>query len=98
MFLKEKRDGTIKGCDCADGRKQRHHIIKSDATFTTILTEAVSLIKNISTKERRNVTPVDIPVAFTHTNIQGEIVRVKFEGNIDEMLEKLIQRFTTSLW
>ena len=28
MFLKEKRDGTVKGRGCADGRKQRGHIKK----------------------------------------------------------------------
>jgi predicted transcriptional regulator len=36
MFLKEKRDGTIKGRTCADGRKQREGSTKSDATSPTL--------------------------------------------------------------
>ena len=42
MFLKKKRDGTIKGRGCADGRKQRRYITKSDASSPTISTEDVS--------------------------------------------------------
>jgi hypothetical protein len=40
MFLKEKRDGTIKGRACADGRKQREGSTKSNATSTTVSLEA----------------------------------------------------------
>jgi hypothetical protein len=36
MFLKEKRDGSIKGRACADGRKQREGSTKSDAPSPTV--------------------------------------------------------------
>jgi hypothetical protein len=36
MFLKEKRDGYVKGRSCADGRKKREGSIKSDATPPTV--------------------------------------------------------------
>jgi hypothetical protein len=32
MFLKEKRDGMIKGRDCADGRPQRDYMTKEDTS------------------------------------------------------------------
>lgn len=52
MFLQQKRDGTIKGRGCADGRKQRSHIGKSEASSPTISTEAVFLIITIAAKEK----------------------------------------------
>jgi hypothetical protein len=33
MFLKQKRDGAIKGRECADGRKQRKKITKWKQVF-----------------------------------------------------------------
>ena len=36
MFLKRKRCGKIKGCGCADGRKQRAYIAKEDSTAPTV--------------------------------------------------------------
>ena len=36
MFLKEKRDGTIKGLGEADGRKQHEKIKPKDATYLAL--------------------------------------------------------------
>ena len=36
MFLKKKRDGTIKGRGCADGRKQHETTNKDDASAPTV--------------------------------------------------------------
>jgi hypothetical protein len=36
MFLKEKRDGSIKGRACADGGKQREGSNKADAISLTV--------------------------------------------------------------
>ena len=44
MFLKKKRNGTVKGHGCADGRKQRAYITKEDSTSPTMSTEAVFLM------------------------------------------------------
>ena len=41
MFIKEKRDNTIKARGCADGRKQRKKYNNADATSPTVSTEAV---------------------------------------------------------
>ena len=43
MFLKEKRDGAIKGGGVAGGNKQRDCISKEDASSPTVATEAVLL-------------------------------------------------------
>jgi hypothetical protein len=39
MFLKEKRDGKIKGRTVAGGNKQRDYISKEDASSPTVATE-----------------------------------------------------------
>jgi hypothetical protein len=41
MFLKEKRDGSLKGRTVAGGNKQRDYISKEDASSPTVATEAV---------------------------------------------------------
>jgi hypothetical protein len=43
MFLKEKRDGTIKARGCADGRSQREYTAKSDTSSPTISLEAMMM-------------------------------------------------------
>jgi hypothetical protein len=43
MFLKQKRDGRIKGRTIAGGNKQRDYISKEDASSPTVATEAVLL-------------------------------------------------------
>jgi len=43
MFLKEKRDKTVKGRFCADGRKQRGDWTKQETTSPTVSTESVFL-------------------------------------------------------
>jgi hypothetical protein len=43
MFLKQKRDGNIKGRTVAGGNKQRDYISKEDSSSPTVATEAVLL-------------------------------------------------------
>jgi hypothetical protein len=61
MFLKEKRDGKIKGRTVAGGNKQRNYISKEDASSPTIATESVLLSCIIDAKEGRDVTLINIP-------------------------------------
>jgi hypothetical protein len=67
MFLKEKRDGSLKGRTVAGGNKQRDYISKEDASSPTVATEAVLLLCIIDAKEGRDVTVIDIPNAFIQT-------------------------------
>jgi hypothetical protein len=67
MFLTEKRDGSIKARNVADGRKQRTWMAKDEATSPTVLLEALILTCVIAAKEGRKVVVVDIPHAFVET-------------------------------
>ncbi len=88
MFLTKKRCGRIKARGCADGRKQRATTNKEDASAPTVSIEAVMLSATIDAMEERDVATVDIPGAFMQADID-EVVHVKFEGEIAEMLVKL---------
>jgi hypothetical protein len=88
MFLTKKRCGRIKARGCADGRKQRETTSKEDASAPTVSIEAVMLSAVIDAMEGRDVATVDIPGAFMQADID-EVVHVKFEGEIAEMLVKL---------
>ena len=85
MFLKHKHCGKIKGCGCADGRKQRAYIGKEESTAPTVSTEAVFLTAVIDALENRNVTVLDVPGAFMQAEID-ELVHVSFTGEMVSML------------
>ena len=87
MFLKQKRTGQIKGQGCADGRKQRLHTPKDDASSPTVATESVLLSCMIDAKEQRDVATVDIPGAFMQGD-QDETVHMRLEGTLAELLTK----------
>ena len=85
MFLKEKRDGSIKGCGVADGRKQREKIEPKDTTSPTVSTEAVMLTVTIDKLEGRDVAVLDIPGAYLSADMDDE-VHVVFRGTLAEMM------------
>ena len=87
MFLKKKWCGTIKGCGCADGQKQRAYITKEESTSPTISTEAVFLTAIIDAWENRKVAVLDVPGAFMQVDMD-ELVHVQFQG---EMVDKLLE-------
>ena len=87
MFLKQKRTGQIKGRGCADGRKQRLHTPKDDASSPTVATESVLLSCVIDAKECRDVATVDIPGAFMQGD-QDETMHMRLEGTLAELLTK----------
>jgi hypothetical protein len=88
MFLTRKRCGREKARGCADSRKQRETTKKEDASAPTVAIEAVMLSAVIDAMEERDVATVDIPGAFMQADID-EVVHVKFEGEMAEMLVKL---------
>jgi hypothetical protein len=67
MFLKEKRDGSLKGRTVAGGNKQQDYISKEDASLPTVATEAVLLSCIIDAEEGRDVAVINIPNAFIQT-------------------------------
>jgi hypothetical protein len=70
MFLKEKRDGTIKGRTCADGRKQRETAEPGTATSPTVSLESVLINSTIEAYEGREVAVVDIPGAYLSADMR----------------------------
>jgi hypothetical protein len=88
MFLKQKRNGTIKGRGCADGRKQRQYTAKEDASSPTVAIESVMLSSVIDAMEGRDVATVDIPGAFMQADMD-DLVHMKLEGKMAELLVRI---------
>ena len=72
LFLKEKRDLSIKGRLVAGGNKQRSFTDKSEATSPTPHTESVFITATIDAMECRDVAAIDIPNAFVQTDLQRQ--------------------------
>jgi Reverse transcriptase (RNA-dependent DNA polymerase)/Zinc knuckle len=93
MFLKEKRDGAIKGRGCADGRKQRAYISKEEASSPTVSTEAVLLTSVIDAREHRDVATVDVPGAFMQADMD-DVVYMRLEGVMVDLLVQIDESYT----
>jgi hypothetical protein len=91
IFLKQKRDGKIKGRNVTVGNKQRDYISKEDAISSTVTTEAVLLSCIIDAKEWRDVAVVDIPNAFVHTRVENEkdVAFIKICGVLVDILVEI---------
>ena len=89
MFLKQKRDETIKGRGCADGRPQREWMSKEDTTSPTVATQALILSCMIDAKEGRDVATADIPGAFLQTEYDKGDTHIRIEGPMLDLLTKL---------
>ena len=81
MYLKEKRNGRIKGRGCADGRPQQAYTEKIGTSSPTASLAAIMLTCLIDAFEKRDVTTVDIPGAFLQTKMP------KGEDNAHVMLD-----------
>jgi len=88
MFLKEKRDGKVKGRTVAGGNKQRDYISKEDASSPTVATESVLLTCIIDAQEERDVAVIDIPNAFVQTRVEDEkdMAFIKIRGVLVDIL------------
>ena len=62
LFLKENKNGDIKGITVSGGNKQRDFISKEDSRSPTVSTEAVLLSCIIDAEEERDVAVIDIPM------------------------------------
>jgi hypothetical protein len=93
MFLKQKRDGKIKGRTVAGGNKQRDYISKEDASLPTVATEAVVLSCIIDAEEGRDVAVVDIPNVFVQTSVENEkdMAFIKICGVLVDFLVEIAQ-------
>ena len=64
VFLKQKRNGDIKGRGCADGWPQQFYKSKLETSSPIVCTESVLIGCAIDAKEGRDVAHVNIPGAF----------------------------------
>ena len=72
MFLKEKRDSSVKALMCAHGRKQKDGTCsKQETTSPTVATESVFITAVIDTHEGRDVACFDIPGADQYKKLDG---------------------------
>ena len=69
MYLKEKRNGDVKGRGCADGRSQRLYINKQDTASPTASLVVLIITCVIDSHEQRDVATVDIPGVFLQTKM-----------------------------
>jgi hypothetical protein len=90
LFLKQKRDDTIKGRMVAGGNKQRGTIDKEDASSPTAALESVLLTATIDAAEGRDVAVIDIPNAFVQTRIEDEADKVvmRLRGALADLMVK----------
>ena len=89
IHIKEKRDGSLKGRACADGRPQRATTTKEDASSPTASLDAILLTCVIDAYEEREVATVDIPNAFVQTDLDLR--------NKDGSKKKVIMKITGKL-
>jgi hypothetical protein len=74
MFLKQKRDGKIKGRTMAGGNKQRDYISKEDASSPAVTTELILLSCIIEAEEERYVEVVDIPTCSCRRMLRTKMI------------------------
>jgi hypothetical protein len=90
IFLKEKKDGTLKARAVLGGNVQRDYITKDEASSPTAYTEAVILTAIADAKEERDVATVDLPNAFCQTVITDadaeHPIIVRLRGALVDML------------
>lgn len=91
LFLKLKRDVTVKGRTVAGGNKQRDHIGKEEASSPTVATESVMLTAVIEAQESHDVAIIDVPNAFIQTRVEDpkDRVLIRIRGVLVDMLLKI---------
>ena len=85
IFIKEKRNDTIKARVFADRGKQRKKYNNIDATSTTVSTEVVLISAVIDAYEERDVAVVDIPGAYLSANMNDDMFLI-FRGTMAELM------------
>jgi hypothetical protein len=98
MFLKEKRDGSVKGRACADGRKQQDMAVPGDVTSPTTALESILFTTTIDAFEGRDVAIVDVPGAFLSADMDEEVIMTT-RGRLAELMVKsapnIYRKYTT---
>ena len=85
MFLKEKKNGKVKGRACVNGSPQRAYISKEDASSPTVANESVFITSVIAANKKRFVRCYYVPGTFLHTESDENVIIV-LRGELAEMM------------
>ena len=85
MFLKQKRDRSLRGRMCADGSVQRELYDKAEASSPTVATESVLMTAVIDAFEGRDTAVIDLPSAYLHANMK-DVVHMRLTGKLAELM------------
>jgi hypothetical protein len=90
LFLREKRDATIKGRMVAGGNKQRGKIEKLDASSPAAALESVLLTAIIDAHEGHDVAVIESLNAFVQTRLEddADIASICLCGKLAELMVK----------
>ena len=88
MFLKQKRNGDIKGGGGADGRLQRLYKPKSETSSPTAAIESIFTTRLIDAQKNRDLAIVDMPGAFLQTTASDNTM-IKLQGAIVKIMLKI---------
>ena len=89
MFIKRKRDGTVKRRGVANGKLQRSWLTKKDASAPTVALPAFLITWMIDAHKGRYVITSDILGAFLQTTQpEDSEVILRFDGIMTEILAK----------
>ena len=99
IFLTEKKDGTVKARQCANGKPQRQWMNKEESSSPTVSTESTFLTGVIEAEERRDIATCDIPNAFIQTEMErkdknGDRTVMKIRGALVDILCELDPTYT----
>jgi hypothetical protein len=99
LFLKHKRDDSIKGRMVVGGNKQRGTIDKVHASSPTVLLEPVLLTSRIDAKEWREVATINIPNAFVQTKLENKEEKgvMRLRGKLADLMVKFAWKCTGSM-
>jgi hypothetical protein len=98
MFLKEKRDGTIKGITCADRRKQRETAEHVAATSPTVSLQSVLITSTIEAFKGREIALVHIPGAYLSADMDEEVtmlLRGRLAGLMAKTAPNIYRKYIT---
>ena len=88
LFPTMRQDGSVKGCACADGRKQRTWMQREDAASPTPAAEASFCAFAVDAAEGRCVATCDLPGHFLQTNVEG-FVPLQLDGDLAKTLAEI---------
>ena len=89
IFLKQKRCGKIKRRGCADRRKKRDYLTKNDTKTPIVVEKALFLMYLIDDFDHQHAATVDITGDFMQLDKEGDMVHMKIDNIIVDILTKL---------